>query len=344
MKITRENYEIYFIDWLEGNLDSSLENEFELFLTQNPDLKEELNAFDDNISLEAEELSFENKSKLKQIPSESFFEISDDEYLCIADIEGDISKEEKVILTKKLTQNRIKRIYSALKVAQLKPDTSIIFAKKKELKKFYISARIKRGLYTVASVAAAILLYFSIASSTNEEQQNFKADNFAKIDKEIKEKSQFNNEELAIKTDSEGLNNQEITNKNKRKSKKEIATNSNNENPITENTEPKIVEENYSTLQYTAIEARPTELISAQNINEILIKRGLKEQVILQENSAEANRFWTYTEKTVTVFKAMTASEFEMRNTYRENGSLNQLELTAGGVNFRKTFKQRNQF
>ena len=43
MQIDRSNYEIWFIDWLDGNLNSLQVEQLKLFLDQNPDLREELN-------------------------------------------------------------------------------------------------------------------------------------------------------------------------------------------------------------------------------------------------------------------------------------------------------------
>ena len=42
MQIDRSNYEIWFIDWLDGNLNSLQVEQLKLFLDQNPDLREEL--------------------------------------------------------------------------------------------------------------------------------------------------------------------------------------------------------------------------------------------------------------------------------------------------------------
>ena len=42
MKINRNNYEVFFMDYLDGNLDESVVNDFIEFLQKNPDLKEEL--------------------------------------------------------------------------------------------------------------------------------------------------------------------------------------------------------------------------------------------------------------------------------------------------------------
>ena len=42
MRIDRSNYEIWFIDWLDGNLNSNQVEKLKLFLNENPDLEEEL--------------------------------------------------------------------------------------------------------------------------------------------------------------------------------------------------------------------------------------------------------------------------------------------------------------
>ena len=43
MQIDRSNYEIWFTDWLDGNLNSLQVEQLKLFLDKNPDLREELN-------------------------------------------------------------------------------------------------------------------------------------------------------------------------------------------------------------------------------------------------------------------------------------------------------------
>ena len=63
MKITRENYESFFIDYLDGFLDEKLIDDFIEFLQQNPDLKEELSLFE-NVSVDAENISFDKKDQL----------------------------------------------------------------------------------------------------------------------------------------------------------------------------------------------------------------------------------------------------------------------------------------
>ena len=55
MIIDRSNYEIWLIDWLDGNLDEARTKQLLAFLDENPDLKEEADSlklsriFPDNI-------------------------------------------------------------------------------------------------------------------------------------------------------------------------------------------------------------------------------------------------------------------------------------------------------
>jgi hypothetical protein len=63
MRITRDNYEVYFIDLIDGTLDASLQEEMQLFLAANPDLAEEMDGLD-GFSFNAESHSGINKSDL----------------------------------------------------------------------------------------------------------------------------------------------------------------------------------------------------------------------------------------------------------------------------------------
>ena len=66
MKINRDNYEAYFLDYHEGQLSPEMIEEVELFVVQNPDLKNMLDEFE-AISLVADEdVVFETKFSLKK--------------------------------------------------------------------------------------------------------------------------------------------------------------------------------------------------------------------------------------------------------------------------------------
>ena len=90
MKITRQNYEAYFIDYLEGNLDEQLVDVFIDFLQQNPDLKEELELFS-AVTAVPESLTFNKK---KTLYHEKYDLESEFNEAAVARLEGDLSAQE----------------------------------------------------------------------------------------------------------------------------------------------------------------------------------------------------------------------------------------------------------
>ena len=65
MNITRDNYESFFLDYLEGSLDPSMMEQMHAFLERNPDLKAEMEEFE-QVSLIADPVLFMEKEKLKK--------------------------------------------------------------------------------------------------------------------------------------------------------------------------------------------------------------------------------------------------------------------------------------
>ena len=66
MSINRHNYEAYFLDYYEKNLNPAQVKELMSFLDHNPDLKDEFNDFE-LISLESDnQVSFPSKQSLKK--------------------------------------------------------------------------------------------------------------------------------------------------------------------------------------------------------------------------------------------------------------------------------------
>ncbi len=69
MKINNDNYESYFLRYIEGRLSEEEQREVETFLLQNPELQEMLDIYDPACVLEKDEqLVFNNKELLKHKP------------------------------------------------------------------------------------------------------------------------------------------------------------------------------------------------------------------------------------------------------------------------------------
>lgn len=155
MKITRSNYESYFLDFLEGNLDPSLLDEFQLFLKVNPDLAAELEMGDIITLLTNQDIRFEAKEELKKSVSYQEMEFQE---RAVAYYEGDLSVSEQKEFEASLSENSAE----ATEVQQfgklkLVADPAIVYDNKAQLKKSIVLIPL---WMKVASVAAMLLLAF----------------------------------------------------------------------------------------------------------------------------------------------------------------------------------------
>ena len=155
MKISRSNYESYFLDFLEGNLDPSLMDEFQLFLDENTDLALELQT-GDLITLGGNEvIRFDAKEELKKSQSNQEVELQE---LSVAYYEGDLSLSERSDFEARLLENpsmtnEVQK-FGNLKLA---PDRAIVYYNKVQLKKRIITPLL---WIKVVSAAAILLLAY----------------------------------------------------------------------------------------------------------------------------------------------------------------------------------------
>jgi hypothetical protein len=168
MKPDRSNYEIWFIDWLDGNLSRNQAEDLEAFLEKNPDLKEEFNGLA-AINVEPPAIIFNGKKGLEKSPAD--YTESQFEQLCIANLENDITSGQKselegIIVTNE-TRRRTFELYQKLK---LKP-SAIEFSRKNITKKPTAGQKIIMwsfiGLSAAATIAALILVPMLVNSDPN---------------------------------------------------------------------------------------------------------------------------------------------------------------------------------
>ena len=158
MTITRDNYEPFFLDFLEGKLEEDQIDQFLIFLEQNPDLKEELQLFD-NTSLPEESIVFEGKQSLYKTEADEKIVLSNK----IVDyLEGNLSSYEKLRFETNLANHpELEKEYKLFVNSRLKPDLSIEFLNKKKL---YRKPRQVVIMNWVAGVAAIALLFLILNS------------------------------------------------------------------------------------------------------------------------------------------------------------------------------------
>jgi hypothetical protein len=155
MQIDRSNYEIWFIDWLDGNLNSIQTGQLKLFLNENPDLREELEDFTP-VNLVPYGILFPDKLILQKSVEE--IPISQFEYLCAAYHENDLSESQRTELREIIDTYPDKRkTFNLIQKTRL-ASPGISYKHKKHLLKRTVFQKVIRLSVIGLSAAAAITL------------------------------------------------------------------------------------------------------------------------------------------------------------------------------------------
>lgn len=183
MKIDRNNYEIYFLDYLEGRLPAEKIAELLIFVEENPDLKELIEG-EELINLVPDQTIYYNpKSALKRKsktdkevglnkniplninPFDKDLELNSKNYeeWMIRFYENDLNDAEKAVLANFLNDNPVFiREFEIFGNTLLKPDTGIIYPLKSSLKRNIILLSNAKKVFAAISVAATVLLFSTL--------------------------------------------------------------------------------------------------------------------------------------------------------------------------------------
>ncbi|MEI8048256.1 MAG: hypothetical protein WCI92_12810 [Bacteroidota bacterium] len=138
MKINRENYEAYFLDYHEGQLSHDMVKEVLCFVEQNPDLKNEFEEFEAVSLVMDQDITFEKKSSLKKnqvFATSQVNELNYEEYL-VGETEGLLNTDQLASLDEFISINpqieKDRRLYA---LTHLTPEISVVFEAKESLKK-----------------------------------------------------------------------------------------------------------------------------------------------------------------------------------------------------------------
>lgn len=162
MKPDRSNYEIWFIDWLDGNLDSHQVEELNIFLDKNPDLREEFRELSP-VVIKHSDGQYKNKESLMRTAadiSESQFE-----YLSVAFLENDLTAEQKTELIEITAQNADKkRSFELIQKTRISPVSLTYIHKSKLLRRTPMQKVIR---LSVIGLSAAAITTFIITTFLN---------------------------------------------------------------------------------------------------------------------------------------------------------------------------------
>jgi hypothetical protein len=133
MKINRNNYEIFFLDYLEGELNAGQVAELLLFVEQHPDLQQELEMMGGSLpELPNPEAEFTHKNSLKKSESGEMSRLDE---LFVKKLEGDLTPLEAAELDREVESNpSLLKEWEMLSLTKISSDSNLIFEDKSSLR------------------------------------------------------------------------------------------------------------------------------------------------------------------------------------------------------------------
>jgi hypothetical protein len=160
MKLNRNNYEEYFILYLDNELDSESRREVEAFAQENPDLKAELDMLLQSKLTPEADISFADKDSLMRFHHSTISLANYEEWL-IAYIDNELPEEDRKDAERFIAGNpSIQRELNLLQRTKLQPE-SIVFPYKESLYRREEKARVISISWRRIAAAAVLLLAVS---------------------------------------------------------------------------------------------------------------------------------------------------------------------------------------
>jgi len=181
-KITTHNYEAFYLDYLEGNLDDIEQAMLFDFLNANPNLKAEFEKESDVLEFtvhpDLESLSKFEKEDLK------YFDCKANE-IClnnvadfmVAEVEGEISADKKIQLHNFVVEHELELDKNYFNATVLQANLAEVYPHKNELKKATLIIPLWVKISAVAAVG--LLLFNFLGQSSNNEVYTPRQNDFA---------------------------------------------------------------------------------------------------------------------------------------------------------------------
>jgi len=172
INIDLHNYELYVIDFIEGNLNDSHRESFELFLRDNPEIKNEVFELSTSEFKYLAEENYNSKTELKKgaLLSEPINENNYIQYF-IAFHENDLDEATKQSVINFVDNSKTKIEFDSIKRLRFKEDNSIKFPLKQEIKKSTPRLILYQSLRIAASVIILLGVAWYLTLSKSVEQQ-----------------------------------------------------------------------------------------------------------------------------------------------------------------------------
>lgn len=355
MKITLNNYEIYFLDHFDGNLSEEDERELVLFLEDNLELKEEFNSFS-SINLAEEEIVFTKKSSLKKNKILVFGSLNEENYedSFIAYFEGDLSDDKKLEVEKFIEINPSLKAEFELHNKLFLNKEEVIFADKVQLKKKIVIFpwQFKTMMATAASIVLLISIFWFLQDKSGVDNRELLNLSMAEP-RNISLKNDLNTEIVNRKIEEIFFIEQNaIVDVNKfenpyinlaaRNSKISFIKNQGNHIAITGEIEcAKLVEhDDISDVFYASIDKNKTSIFEKiVNNNTNKLARAINPEKERRSNLKGKDPFLIkFMQGSVAVFNTITGSDVEELKVYDQQGNLKNYQVETQLLSMNKKF------
>ncbi|KAB2859375.1 MAG: hypothetical protein F9K09_02470 [Flavobacteriales bacterium] len=159
--INKNNYEAFLLDYVEQNLSPEMVAELMLFLEQNPDLKTELDEFENTLFVQTPVATFEHKADIKQAAIEE---------LMIAELEGLNNAKESAELQQAIKENALyASLFANYQKTILVPE-QIVYADKNSLK--HKETKVVPINWWISSAAAVLFVVFTLNPFVTDNNNN----------------------------------------------------------------------------------------------------------------------------------------------------------------------------
>ena len=160
-RINRQNYEVFFMDYFDGNMSEKSKQDLYAFLQNHPDLREEFESYEEIKLITPESEKYPDKENLKKPDARAVNNISaaNFEDFLIARQEGDLSKAESETLSRFLQKNpHLRHVAHLYENATFNPDKDITYPDKENLKKQVAPFLVRNKKTAILAMAASVLL------------------------------------------------------------------------------------------------------------------------------------------------------------------------------------------
>lgn len=346
--IKRNNYEQFFLDYLDGALSKSEVNQLMSFLNSNPDLKKELDELEFK-KLMPDNSKFTKKSRLKK---ESILEESKNNFneLCIASIEGDLSQFQSIEFDNLIHENpQLKKQLALFEKTKLIPDIAISYNKKSLLRKHPIGSKQKVG-YQYFSIAASVILLIALSffvPKSIHENQNFnivksplnkgnevlvsKEKNIASITKTLKIQSPLTNPQKLLTEKRLPNTNLIIDDKDKE-----------NREPLQPlimqpiNLETKKFNNDLVAISSNQLKQQHAQIKDAQNYKSIkdVLLHAINKNVFKKDNELSKINTYDFANIAITGMNRLAGTKMSLNKKYDSSGNLAELEFNSRLIAF----------